>query len=223
MVLGAIILLMMQEDQPKTPAWMYWRYAWRERDRVQFFRLYRLIPAILTPFAQFIWKRPAQASFSDLWMALAITVAVYLGLFIIETGWRFVAFTPPKIYDEQTRIIGDLHGQISAFQDEPDVSPTEQRRRDQVREQWRGFTPEEKVVLQFIHDKGEVNTANLREADLGLQALYDALQKGLKCGLIIQRRDTESLTSRWGGISVDVFWINPSLREALEFVISEGS
>lgn len=111
----------MSEDSPKSSIWVYWCCAWPERERVQFFRLYRLIPAVLTPLAQFIWKRPAQASLSDLWMALLIIVAVYLGLFLIESGWRFVVLTPPKIHEEQTRIIGDLHGQISVYQSAPEV------------------------------------------------------------------------------------------------------
>jgi hypothetical protein len=211
----------MSEDG-ENPRRMYWRYVWRNRAKPKFFSLYRAIPGILISIAQFFWKRTPQTKFVEMWISLAILVGVYLGLFLLDALWSFIILTPPQIYGEQIEVIQDWIGRCGALERDATVSPAEQRRREQVQKDWQQFTPEEKDVVRFVFDKGEVNAATLRESGFEQRILYDALaQKGMKCGLIMHRRDTEPPVGPWGGGVMDSFWINPSLKDALEFVLAE--
>jgi len=80
------------------------------------------------------------------------------------------------------------------------------------------------IELQGSRTTVEVNAATLREAGIASQTVYNAFQKGTKSGLVMYRRDVEPAIGPWGsGGVMDCFWINPSLREALEFVVSEQS
>jgi hypothetical protein len=201
---------------------MYWREVRRYRVKPKFFSLYRAIPGVLVSIAQFFWRRTAQTPFAEMWIGLAIIAGVYLGVFLVEALWSFVVLTPPKIYGEQLEAIKDWIGRCGALEVEAAVSPAEQRRREQVQKDWQQFTPEEKDVVRFVFDKGEVNAATLRESGFDQRILYNALtQKGMKCGLIMHRRDTEPSIGPWGGGVMDSFWVNPSLKDALEFVLAE--
>ena len=179
-------------EEDGNPWRMYWRYVWRHRVKPKFFSLYRAIPAVLVCILQFLWRRTAQTSFAEMRISLAIIVGVYLGLFLLDALWSFIVLTPPQIYGEQIGVIQDWIGRCGALERETVVSPTEQRRREQVQMAWQQFTTEEKNVVRFVFDKGEVNAATLRESGFDQRILYDALtQKGMKCGLIMHRRDTE--------------------------------
>ena len=196
------------------------RYAWRERVKTKFFNPYRAVPSLLISAAQFVWKRQPKTSFTELWIVLSITVAAYLILFVLESLWRFVVLTPPKIYREQTEVIGDLHGQVSAFQ-EPEISPTEQRRRDQVQAWWQSLTRDEKAVVQFIYDRGDTDAMTFNESGLNGDALRSAVQKTLKWGLILYRREKIPVASPYLPNVNETYWVNPQLRDALEFVLSQ--
>jgi len=111
---------------------MYWREVWRRRAKPKFFSLYRAIPAFLVSIVQFFWRRTVQSSFTEMWISLAIIAGVYLGLFSLETLWSFIVFTPVRIYGEQLGVIQDWIGRCGALEREAGVSPTEQRRREQV-------------------------------------------------------------------------------------------
>jgi len=201
---------------------MYWLEVRRHRVKPKFFSLYRAIPGILVSIVQFLWRRTAQTPPTEMWISLAIIAGVYLGVFLLEALWSFIVLTPPRIYGEQLGVIQDCIGRCAALERETAVSPTEQRRREQVQKDWQQFTPEEKDVVRFVFDKGEVNAATLRESGFDQRILYDALaQKGTKCGLIMHRRDTEPPVGPWGGGVMDSFWVNPSLKDALEFVLAE--
>jgi hypothetical protein len=209
-------------EEGGNPRRIYWRYVWRYRVKPKFFSLYRAIPAVLVSILQFLWRRTAQTSFAEMWISLAIIVGVYIGLFLLDALWSFIVLTPPQIYGEQIGVIQDWIGRCGALERETAVSPTEQRRREQVQKAWQQFTTEEKDVVRFVFDKGEVNAATLRESCFDQRILYDALtQKGMKCGLIMYRRDTEPPVGPWGGGVMDSFWVNPTLKDALEFVLAE--
>jgi hypothetical protein len=70
-----------------------------------------------------------------MWIASAIIIAVYLGLFIFESLWKFGVLTPPKIYGEQCEVVSELTAKNSWLETElrePQISPQEQRRRQLV-------------------------------------------------------------------------------------------
>lgn len=154
------------EESSNYPPRMYWREVWRNRVRARFYSLPRLIPPVLVSIAQFVWKHNANTPFAEMWIAIGIVVAVYFALFLLETLWKFVVSTPPTIYGEQIEVIQQLHGQLSVFENKPEVSATDQRRRDQVRETWKGLTPDEKAVVQFIHDRGDTDAMSFNESGL---------------------------------------------------------
>jgi len=97
----------MEEESNYSPR-LYWRYVRRNRVKAKLFKLYRAIPATLTLVVQFIWKYKAHTPFTEMWIAIAIIVAVYFGLFAIESLWSTVVLTPPKIYAQQIDVIGEL-------------------------------------------------------------------------------------------------------------------
>lgn len=98
------------------PLLMYWRYAWRNRVKAKFFSPYRAIPPVLASVAQFVWKHKAHDPYMEMWIAIGIIVAVYLMLFALESLWKFLASTPPKIYGEQIEVIQQYIGQLGALE-----------------------------------------------------------------------------------------------------------
>jgi len=93
--------------------WMYWRYVWRNRVKAKFFNPYRAIPSVVTFVLVFIWKHNANKTpFTEMWVTVAVTVGVYLGLYWLNVLWSFLVLTPPKIYGEQIEVIQDGIGRL---------------------------------------------------------------------------------------------------------------
>jgi hypothetical protein len=217
------------DESPQYPARMYWRYAWRQRVKPKLFSPVRAVPSLLVAAAQFVWRYKAHTPFTELWVSGAIIIGAYVLLSALEGFWKLVVFTPPRIYAEQIEVIGNLHGEKACLERElekPRISSTEQRRRDQVRESLQRFSREEQAVVRYILDHGEVTQHIL----LGEGAGFDhniaesAVREGLKHDLI--RRDaTVPDSASWLAekyhLRTLTYWVNPSLKEALEFVFSE--
>lgn len=103
-------------EESYDPVRMYWRYALRNRVKARFFSPYRAIPTVAVSIVQFVWKHKAHDPFAEMWIALGIIVAVYFVLFALESLWKFVASTPPKIYGEQIEVIQRYIGQLGALE-----------------------------------------------------------------------------------------------------------
>lgn len=192
------------------PLRMYWHYAWRNRVKAQFFSPYRAIPTVAAFIAQFVWKHKAHTSFTEMWIALGIIVAVYLMLFALESLWKFVASTPPKIYGEQIEVIQEYIGKLGALEEarrEPEISPQEQRRRQLVSARIRELGEVGRHILHCIADHGEIKVLALSaEYDFGDAALNGFFQRAIPDALVMQGNGSVSL--------------NPTLKPAIEFVLA---
>ena len=188
---------------------MYWRYAWRNRVKARSFSPYRAIPTVLAFIAQFVWKHKPRTSFTEMWIAIGIIVAVYIFLFALESFWKFVASTPPKIYGEQIEVIQEYIGKIGALEEalrEPQVSPQEQRRRQLVSARIRELGEVGRHILRCITDHGEIKVIALSvEYDFGDAALNGFFQRAIPGALVVHENGRVSL--------------NAELKPAIEFVL----
>lgn len=145
-----------------------------------------------------------------MWITIAIVVAVYLALFILESLWRFAVLTPPKIYDEQIEVIQNCMGQIGALEEaqrEPQISPQEQRRRELVSPRIRELGEVGRHILRCIADHGEIRLLALHaEYNFGEATLNGFLQRAIPSSLVMHGN---------GNIR-----LNPELKPAIEFVLA---
>lgn len=197
-------------EESNYPLQIYWRYAWRNRVKARFFSPFRAIPTVIASTAQFVWKHKAHTPFTEMWIAIGIIVAVYLVLFVLESFWKFVVSTPPKIYGDQIEVIQEHIGQISAFEEaqrEPRISPQEQRRRQLVSARMRELGEVGRHILRCIADHGEIKVLALSaEYDFGDAALNGFFQRAIPGALIRHENNQVSL--------------NPELKPAIEFVLA---
>lgn len=198
------------DQESKTPVLMYWRYAWRNRIKARFFSPYRAIPTVAASVLQFLWRHKAHTPFTEMWITVAIVVAVYLALFILESLWKFAVLTPPKIYDEQIEVIQNCMGQIGALEEaqrEPQISPQEQRRRELVSPRIRELGEVGRHILRCIADHGEIRLLALHaEYNFGEATLNGFLQRAIPSSLVMHGN---------GNIR-----LNPELKPAIEFVLA---
>jgi hypothetical protein len=199
----------MDEDSTY-PVSMYWRYAWRERVKAKLFSLWRAIPTVLLAIAQFVWKRNPQTPYRDLWILLAIIVAVYFGLFVIESVWKLVVMTPPQIYGEQVDAIGEALAKASYLERElrgPQISPQEQRRRELVAGKIKELGLTGRKILRCIEDHGELRdialAAEFNFSDTSLNGFFGRAVPG---GLIL--------------FNDHKIRLNPELKSAIQFVLN---
>src|SRR5580658_7334730 len=111
----------------------YWRMAWRERPHAKFFSLYRAIPGVLISAGQFLWKHKDHSSFTDMWIAIAIIIGVYFGLFALETIWNCGFVSPVNLSSRQSATIAALATENEGLKQKqagPEVPAQEQRRRN---------------------------------------------------------------------------------------------
>ena len=149
-----------------------------------------------------------------MWIAIAIIVAVYFGLFAIESLWNVIVLTPPKIYAQQIDVIGELKAKNSILERElrePQVSQQEQRKRKTVREALGKFDDLEKTVFQAIQDNGEISVHALARMRKFGPNLYQVLDRGEQTNLL--KKKSEDGRS--------VYSINPEFKTALAFVLNE--
>jgi len=145
-----------------------------------------------------------------MWIALAIIVSVYLGLFILESLWKFVLLTPPKIYGEQIEVIQEYIGRNAALEKElrePAVSPEEERKRRLVAGKIKNHSVEAKKVLRCIMDHGTINSFAL-QAEVGFSeiAVNEAVIDGIAGSLILSIGNELS--------------INPAFASALDYLLT---
>lgn len=197
-------------EESNYPLRMYWREVWRNRVKAKFFSPYRAVPTVIASAAQFVWKHKAHTPFTEMWIAIGIIVAAYLVLFVLESLWKFVASTPPKIYGEQIEVIQEYIGQVGALEEahrEPEVSPQEQRRRQLVSARIRELGEVGRHILRCIADHGEIKVLALSaEYDFGDAALNGFFQRAIPSALIRHENKQVSL--------------NPELKPAIEFVLA---
>ena len=202
----------MAEEDNYSPR-MYWHYARTQRVKAKFFSPVRAIPAILTFIAQFFWKHKAHTPLTEMWIAIGLIIAVYLGLFALESLWNFTVLTPPKIYGAQVEVIGELLTKNSLLENElkePKVSPAEERKRRLVAEKLEGWSAEAKKVLTYIMDHGSVNSMMIDiEPGFSQTVVNEAVVEGITSGLV------ES-------IGPDLS-INSELRSALDYILNSQS
>ncbi|SRR5258708_2065068 len=200
----------MDEESSYDSLRMYWRYAWRNRVKAKFFSPYRAIPTVIASIAQFVWKHKAHDPFTEMWIAIGIIVTVYLVLFALESLWKLIASTPPKIYGEQIEVIQEYTKQIGALEEAqraPQISPQEQRRRQLVSARIRELGEVGRHILRCIADHGEIKVLALSaEYDFGEAALNGFFQRAIPGSLVIHANGRVSL--------------NPELKAAIEFVLA---
>jgi hypothetical protein len=200
------------EEESNYPPRLYWHYIRRNRVKAKFFSLYRAIPAVLSFMAQFIWKHKPRTPFTEMWIAIAIIVAVYFGLFALESLWNTIVLTPPRIYAQQIDVIGELKAKNSILERElrePQVSPQEQRKREAVREMAQ-FSDAGREIIRFILDNGDTPLTTLRYDRFG-KGIYETIQMAKNLNLV-QERTSEKKT---------ILTINPEFKAALAFVLNE--
>lgn len=202
------------EEESNYPPRLYWHYIWRNRLKAKAFSLYRAIPAVLSFVAQFIWKHKPRTPFTEMWVATAIILAVYFGLFALESLRNAIVLTPPKIYAQQIDVIGELRAKNSALERElrePQVSPQEQRKRKAVHEMLESLGAVSFPILQTILDHGEITHLNL--ARLGLEApTYQIIRKSEHLNLVHSHPSGDGKT---------ILTINPEFRNALVSALEE--
>jgi hypothetical protein len=184
----------------------YWRKAWRERPPAKFFSIYRAIPAVLASAVQFIWKHQTQSSFTDMWIAIAIIVAVYLVLSTLEAIRNFVVISPVNIYYRQSESIAELNQEHERLKQKlavPEVSPQELRRREIVSVEANKLGETGRKMLRYIADHGQINAMTLVEK---FGDTHDFIAKAIPGGLITYRDHL-----------ID---IKPELNSAIEFVFA---
>jgi hypothetical protein len=196
-------------EEGEYPPRMYWRYAWRERVKAKLFSPYRAIPSVLALAAQFIAKHKAHTPFTEMWIAIAIVVAVYLGIFVFESLWSLAILTPPKIYGAQVDVIGELAGKTSRLEAElrePPVSPLEQQRRQLVSKKVKELGEVGRKVLRCIEDHGQIKSpALIAEYLFSEMAIKSFLERAIPNELVVYENHT--------------IRINPELKTAIEFVL----
>ncbi len=199
-------------EESDYPTRMYWREAWQNRIKAKFFSPYRAIPTVAASIIQFVWKHKANTPFKEMWIAAAIIVGVYLALFVLESAWKFIVLTPPKIYAEQLEVIQEYTEKLGALEEaqrEPQISPQEQRRRQLVSARIRELGEVGRHILRCVADHGEIKVLALNaEYDFGEAALNGFLQRAIPGALVMH--DNGQLR------------LNPELKSAIEFVLASG-
>ena len=160
--------------------------AWRKRPPSRFFSIYRAIPAVLASTAQFIWKHKDHDPFTDMWIAIAIIIAVYLVLSTLEAIRNYVVISPVNIYSRQSETIATLCNEnelLKQKQTVPEVSPQERRRRDIVSAEAQKLGKVGCEILRYIHDHGQIHAMAVDEqfGDIEAKAF---VAKALPGGLI---------------------------------------
>jgi hypothetical protein len=184
----------------------YWQKAWRERPPAKFFSLYRAIPAVLVSIAQFFWKHKTHSSFADMWIAIAIIIAVYLVLSTLEAIRNFVVISPVNIYSRQSETIAAFSKENEVLKQKqavPEVSPQERRRREIVSVEAKKLGEVGRKILRYIDDHGQVHAMTLEEQ---FGDIHDFVAKAMPGGLISYKDHL-----------VD---IKPELKSSVEFVLA---
>ena len=178
--------------------------------KAKFFSPYRAIPTLAASIIQFVWKHKANTPFKEMWIAVAIIVGVYLALFVLESAWKFIVLTPPKIYAQQIEVIQEHIGKLGALEEaqrEPQISPQEQRRRELVSPRIRELGEVGRHILRCVTDHGEIRLLALSaEYNFGQAALNGFLQRAIPSGLVMHGNGQLRL--------------NPELKPAIEFVLA---
>jgi hypothetical protein len=200
-------------DRKEKTQWAsYWKLAWKERPRVKSFSVFRAIPSILVSIAQFAWKHNTRSSLTEMWIAIAIIIAVYLVLSTLEAIRNFVVISPVKIHSQQSETIAELNGEntkLKATLSSPEWSQ-EQRKRDAVREMLARFSDAGKEIIRFILDNGDTPLTTLRYDRFG-KGIYEKIQMAKNLNLV-QERTSEKKT---------ILTINPEFKDALGSLLSE--
>jgi hypothetical protein len=184
----------------------YWRMAWRERPPAKVFSIYRAIPAVLTSAAQFIWKHKTHSPFTDMWIAIAIIIAVYLALSTLEAIRNLVVISPVNTYSRQSETIAAFTKENESLKQKqavPEVSPQDRRRREIVSIEAGKLGEIGRQILRYIDDHGQVHAMTLEEKFGDIQ---DFVAKALRGNLISYKDHL-----------VD---IKPELKSAIEFVFA---
>jgi len=182
--------------------------AWQERPRAKAFSLYRGIPSVLASAIQFIWKHKTHTPFTDMWIAIAIIVAVYLILSTLEAIRNYVVISPVNLYSRQSETIDALTKEIAGLKQKqavPEVSAQERRRRNLVSEEVTKLGEIGRKILRYIHDRGEIHDIAL-DGDFNEMAVKNFVARALPSGLIVYRDHKIS--------------IKPELESAVEFIFS---
>jgi hypothetical protein len=190
----------------------YWQHVWHGRPPVKLFSIYRAIPSVFVSAGQLLWKHKAHSPFTDLWVATAIILAVYLGLYALETIRNFVVVSPVVIHSRQCETITLLTRENENLRQRlavPEVPSQERRRRELVSKEVGALGKTGREILRYIHDQGQVNALALRmESQFDDKAVGDFTAKAMRAGLILYENH--------------VMRIKPELKTALEFVFSSS-
>ncbi|MGC2327066.1 MAG: hypothetical protein WA604_10165, partial [Candidatus Sulfotelmatobacter sp.] len=165
----------------------YWRMAWRERPRAKIFSPYRAIPGVLASAAQFLWKRKAHSSFMEMWITIAIIIAVYMILSTLEAIRNYVVISPVNLHSRQSETIDALTKENELLlhrQAIPQVSPQEERRRHLVSAEIKKLGEIGRRILRHIDDRGEVHTMAL-DGDFNEMAVKNFTARAIPSGLIM--------------------------------------
>ena len=185
----------------------YWQKAWRERPPAKFFSIYRAIPAVLASAAQFIWKHKTHSSFTDMWIAIGIIIAVYLVLSTLEAIRNFVVISPVNVYSRQSETIAAFakeNESLKQRQASPEVSSQERRRREIMSADVKKLGEIGSAILRYIHDHGQVHAMTLDE-HFGNVAVQDFVRKAISSNLISYNNHLIN--------------IKPELNSAIEFIL----
>jgi hypothetical protein len=201
-------------EEHSYPAKMYWNYVWRQRSKAKLYSLNRAVPSIVIAIVQSLLRK--NRSFAELVLIVATIFGVYLGLFVLESLWKFVVDTPVKIYAEQIDLIAESGSKFSflerrcaeleAQRSNQNVSPQEQRRRELVSSSVTKLNEEEKKILRYVFDQGRIDANALKMSHQFDEASVQSfVAKALPGGLILYQNHVIS--------------IKPELAAAVEFVL----
>jgi len=123
------------------------------------------------------------------------------------------------------QIIAELRQENAALRDKI-YPPQEDRHRQLVREKIQGLTKHALGVLRFILDHGEVTLSVVYNCKLDEGTIRETLEKCTSNGLVMKHDDSGyvSLSSPLAMMTIGekiLYWINPTLRDALAFVLAE--
>jgi hypothetical protein len=146
----------MVEPPPLRPI-NYWKIAWKNKPSSSLFSPKRAIPSVLVAAAIFIARfiRGQHPSFVDMWIAIGLTLGVYLLLYAIDSLWGFGVISPVTIYNDQQKQMNLLQSQVKNLQTESQRDKAEDHMHQEARAILEKSSEVARMILRRAWTHGE--------------------------------------------------------------------